>query len=105
MYCVVICTYVRTHCVHTYLPHLMFSPTQGGTAAPNFLTENEVYARVSDLFKDEDDLLAEFGQFLPDCTAHFSGMPPVRVCVCTLLFTVLSLCCVEFAAQPDCTHA
>jgi paired amphipathic helix protein Sin3a len=48
---------------------------EGGTPASNFLTENEVYARVSDLFKDEDDLLAEFGQFLPDCTAHFSGIP------------------------------
>ena len=42
-----------------------------------FLTENEVYARVSELFKDEDDLLAEFGQFLPDCTAQFSGLLPV----------------------------
>ena len=29
---------------------------------------------MSELFKDEDDLLAEFGQFLPDCTAHFSGV-------------------------------
>ena len=47
---------------------------QGGTAGPGFLTENEVYARVSELFKDEDDLLAEFGQFLPDCTAQFSGL-------------------------------
>ena len=47
---------------------------QGGTAGPGFLTENEVYARVSELFKDEDDLLAEFGQFLPDCTAQFSGI-------------------------------
>ncbi len=30
------------------------------------LTEAEVYSKVAALFKDQPDLLAEFGQFLPD---------------------------------------
>ncbi|XP_039298739.1 paired amphipathic helix protein Sin3b isoform X2 [Nilaparvata lugens] len=34
------------------------------------LTEAEVYAQVAKLFQNQDDLLAEFGQFLPDATNH-----------------------------------
>ncbi len=30
------------------------------------LTESEVYQQVANLFKHQEDLLAEFGQFLPD---------------------------------------
>lgn len=32
------------------------------------LTEAEVYSQVAKLFENQDDLLAEFGQFLPDAT-------------------------------------
>ena len=35
-----------------------------GPAKP--LTESEVYQQVANLFKHQEDLLAEFGQFLPD---------------------------------------
>lgn len=34
------------------------------------LTEAEVYAQVAKLFDQQDDLLREFGQFLPDATNH-----------------------------------
>ncbi|XP_075219291.1 paired amphipathic helix protein Sin3a-like isoform X2 [Lycorma delicatula] len=34
------------------------------------LTEAEVYSQVAKLFENQDDLLAEFGQFLPDATNH-----------------------------------
>lgn len=34
------------------------------------LTEAEVYSQVAKLFEHQDDLLAEFGQFLPDATNH-----------------------------------
>ena len=33
---------------------------------PNHLTETEVYAKVSKLFRNQEDLLNEFGQFLPE---------------------------------------
>ncbi|XP_049777829.1 paired amphipathic helix protein Sin3a-like [Schistocerca cancellata] len=36
------------------------------------LTEAEVYAQVARLFQNQEDLLAEFGQFLPDATSHHS---------------------------------
>ena len=55
----------------------MFHPTQGmqvGPAKP--LTESEVYQQVANLFKHQEDLLAEFGQFLPDANgAAPYGMP------------------------------
>lgn len=35
------------------------------------LTEAEVYSQVAELFENHKDLLAEFGQFLPDATSSF----------------------------------
>jgi histone deacetylase complex regulatory component SIN3 len=32
----------------------------------NYLSETEVYAKVAKLFKNQEDLLLEFSQFLPD---------------------------------------
>lgn len=34
------------------------------------LSETEVYGQVSKLFQEQEDLLSEFGQFLPDATSH-----------------------------------
>ncbi|XP_026742376.1 paired amphipathic helix protein Sin3a-like [Trichoplusia ni] len=47
-------------------------------------TEQEVYSQVAKLFENQDDLLAEFGQFLPDAKAvskpgdarHYPRSPP-----------------------------
>ncbi|XP_065206279.1 paired amphipathic helix protein Sin3b-like [Planococcus citri] len=36
------------------------------------LTETEVYSQVAKLFENQEDLLAEFGQFLPDASSHQS---------------------------------
>ncbi|CAH1252012.1 SIN3A [Branchiostoma lanceolatum] len=41
---------------------------EGYATAPT-LTEAEVYAQVAKLFQNQEDLLAEFGQFLPDANA------------------------------------
>ena len=47
-----------------------------------------MYAQVSKLFQNQEDLLSEFGQFLPDCTAQFGEVSHPfcilcqRVCVC-----------------------
>ncbi|TRZ01544.1 hypothetical protein DNTS_021818, partial [Danionella cerebrum] len=40
----------------------------GGSYTP-VLTEQEVYAEVAQLFKNQEDLLSEFGQFLPDANS------------------------------------
>ena len=41
---------------------------QSANARP--LTESEVYNQVAKLFASQEDLLAEFGQFLPDAIGH-----------------------------------
>ncbi|XP_059614340.1 paired amphipathic helix protein Sin3b isoform X2 [Phlebotomus argentipes] len=38
------------------------------------LTEAEVYTQVAKLFDKQDDLLREFGQFLPDATSHSASL-------------------------------
>uniref|UniRef100_A0A146LA21 Paired amphipathic helix protein Sin3a n=3 Tax=Lygus hesperus TaxID=30085 RepID=A0A146LA21_LYGHE len=44
----------------------------GAVSAGKHLTEAEVYSQVAQLFENHDDLLVEFGQFLPDATSHNS---------------------------------
>lgn len=44
---------------------------EGSGAMPGKqLTEAEVYSQVAKLFDQQEDLLREFGQFLPDATSH-----------------------------------
>lgn len=43
------------------------------------LTEAEVYSQVAKLFENQEDLLAEFGQFLPDAISH-QGNLQTRKC-------------------------
>uniref|UniRef100_A0A1B6C0M8 Paired amphipathic helix protein Sin3a n=1 Tax=Clastoptera arizonana TaxID=38151 RepID=A0A1B6C0M8_9HEMI len=38
------------------------------------LTEAEVYSQVAKLFENQEDLLAEFGQFLPDAISHQTNL-------------------------------
>jgi len=49
-----------------YVGHLQ------GLIAPNYkpLTETEVFSQVAKLFRNEEDLLKEFGQFLPDANGQ-----------------------------------
>jgi len=49
------------------------------------MTETEVYDRVARLFQDQPDLLAEFGQFLPDAGGGTASARAAAVClsVCT----------------------
>ena len=48
----------------------------GGAVPPGgkHLTEAEVYSQVAKLFENQEDLLAEFGQFLPDATNQQSAL-------------------------------
>ncbi len=46
---------------------------EGHPPSGRHLTEAEVYAQVSKLFQNQEDLLAEFGQFLPEATNDSSS--------------------------------
>ncbi|XP_071446323.1 paired amphipathic helix protein Sin3a isoform X2 [Hetaerina americana] len=43
---------------------------EGHSTPGKHLTEAEVYSQVAKLFENQEDLLQEFGQFLPDATSH-----------------------------------
>lgn len=63
--------------LHTYQKEQRHTREQGGAGGPTKpLTESEVYQQVANLFKNQDDLLAEFGQFLPDATggSNYGGV-------------------------------
>ncbi|SPP74224.1 uncharacterized protein LOC117588541 isoform X1 [Drosophila guanche] len=46
---------------------------EGSLNQGKMLTEQEVYTQVAKLFGQDEDLLREFGQFLPDATNHQSS--------------------------------
>ena len=48
---------------------------EGHQPTGRFLTEGEVFAQVATLFKNQEDLLNEFSQFLPEATNDASMMP------------------------------
>lgn len=45
-----------------------------GPGSGKHLTEAEVYSQVAKLFENQEDLLLEFGQFLPDATNQQSAL-------------------------------
>jgi hypothetical protein len=65
------------------VPHFPFQAT---VCPPGHkpLTEAEVYAQVAKLFQNQEDLLAEFGQFLPDANGSSSYQGYVSVCIIKL---------------------
>ncbi|XP_072320597.1 paired amphipathic helix protein Sin3a-like isoform X2 [Eucyclogobius newberryi] len=65
--------------LHTYQKEQRNAKEAGGNYTP-VLTEQEVYTQVARLFKNQEDLLSEFGQFLPDANnSMLLGKPPDRV--------------------------
>ncbi|XP_066964791.1 paired amphipathic helix protein Sin3a isoform X2 [Macrobrachium rosenbergii] len=50
---------------------------EGGNAPTRTLTETEVYEKVAKLFENQEDLLQEFGQFLPDATNNSAAQAAV----------------------------
>ncbi|XP_024909477.1 paired amphipathic helix protein Sin3a-like isoform X2 [Cynoglossus semilaevis] len=54
--------------LHTYQKEQRNAKEAGGNYTP-LLTEQEVYTQVARLFKNQEDLLSEFGQFLPDANS------------------------------------
>lgn len=57
--------------LHTYQKDQKISKEGSGSLnSTKTLTEQEVYTQVAKLFGQDEDLLREFGQFLPDATNH-----------------------------------
>ncbi|XP_068433700.1 paired amphipathic helix protein Sin3a-like [Clinocottus analis] len=54
--------------LHTYQKEQRNAKEAAGNYIPS-LTEQEVYTQVARLFKNQEDLLSEFGQFLPDANS------------------------------------
>nr|XP_061830842.1 paired amphipathic helix protein Sin3a-like [Nerophis lumbriciformis] len=54
--------------LHTYQKEQRNAKEAAGNYTPT-LTEQEVYTQVARLFKNQEDLLSEFGQFLPDANS------------------------------------
>lgn len=58
--------------LHKYQKEQRTVKETNGAYAPT-LSESEVYAQVAKLFKNDEDLLREFGQFLPDAGGGIGG--------------------------------
>ncbi|KAI5712713.1 hypothetical protein M8J76_006263 [Diaphorina citri] len=58
--------------LHTYQKEQKTSKEMHSNSGGKTLTEAEVYSQVAKLFENQEDLLAEFGKFLPDATNHNS---------------------------------
>lgn len=56
--------------LHAYQKEQKVIKEGSGTVPGKQLTEAEVYSQVAKLFDQQEDLLREFGQFLPDATSH-----------------------------------
>ncbi|XP_068170907.1 paired amphipathic helix protein Sin3a-like [Antennarius striatus] len=61
--------------LHTYQKEQRNAKEAGGSYTPA-LTEQEVYTQVARLFKNQEDLLSEFGQFLPDANSSMLLVKP-----------------------------
>uniref|UniRef100_A0A673CQC9 Paired amphipathic helix protein Sin3a n=1 Tax=Sphaeramia orbicularis TaxID=375764 RepID=A0A673CQC9_9TELE len=59
--------------LHTYQKEQRNAKEAGGNYTPA-LTEQEVYTQVARLFKNQEDLLSEFGQFLPDANSSMVSL-------------------------------
>lgn len=58
--------------LHTYQKEQKTFKEMHSNSGGKTLTEAEVYSQVAKLFENQEDLLAEFGKFLPDATNNHS---------------------------------
>ena len=75
--------------LHTYQKEQRNVKESGGTYTPT-LSEAQVFEQVAKLFKNQEDLLKEFGQFLPDAngsTGMAGSVSLVGWFVCLFVFT------------------
>uniref|UniRef100_A0A673M0L4 Paired amphipathic helix protein Sin3b n=1 Tax=Sinocyclocheilus rhinocerous TaxID=307959 RepID=A0A673M0L4_9TELE len=66
--------------LHTYQKEQLEVKESRGRSTGG-MTEDEVFSKVASLFKGQEDLLAEFGQFLPDAKRSLQGCSISKVTV------------------------
>ena len=81
--------------LHTYQKEQRAVKESGGTYQPS-LSEAQVFSQVSKLFENQEDLLQEFGHFLPDANgasglASTFGLGRVSIIAYPLICATLSL--------------
>lgn len=64
---------------------LLYKTFQGVHTGTKPLTEAEVYAQVAKLFQNQEDLLQEFGQFLPDANGAANALVSLVWHNCTII--------------------
>uniref|UniRef100_A0A7N6B3Z1 Paired amphipathic helix protein Sin3b n=1 Tax=Anabas testudineus TaxID=64144 RepID=A0A7N6B3Z1_ANATE len=64
--------------LHTYQKEQLEVKESRGTRGSSGMTEDEVFSKVASLFKGQEDLLAEFGQFLPDAKRSLVSKEPLK---------------------------
>uniref|UniRef100_A0A3Q3XNV3 Paired amphipathic helix protein Sin3b n=1 Tax=Mola mola TaxID=94237 RepID=A0A3Q3XNV3_MOLML len=62
--------------LHTYQKEQLEVKESRGSRGSSGMTEDEVFSKVASLFKGQEDLLAEFGQFLPDAKRSLNKKRP-----------------------------
>lgn len=60
-----------------------------GSRGSSGMTEDEVFSKVASLFKGQEDLLAEFGQFLPDAKRSLVSQATTETCRYCSAFNIL----------------
>uniref|UniRef100_A0A8C5D3E6 Paired amphipathic helix protein Sin3b n=1 Tax=Gouania willdenowi TaxID=441366 RepID=A0A8C5D3E6_GOUWI len=64
--------------LHTYQKEQLEVKESRGSRGSSGMTEDEVFSKVASLFKGQEDLLAEFGQFLPDANSLTGGKEQLK---------------------------
>ncbi|XP_026123713.1 paired amphipathic helix protein Sin3a isoform X1 [Carassius auratus] len=88
--------------LHTYQKEQRNAKEAGGNYTPT-LTEQQVYAQVAQLFKSQEDLLSEFGQFLPDANSSVVGFEiwPVEICGNNIYIIISVISHLVFLSYPQ----
>uniref|UniRef100_A0A8C6Q7S4 Paired amphipathic helix protein Sin3b n=1 Tax=Nothobranchius furzeri TaxID=105023 RepID=A0A8C6Q7S4_NOTFU len=72
--------------LHTYQKEQLEVKESRSSRGSSGMTEDEVFSKVASLFKGQEDLLAEFGQFLPDAKRSLT-VSQLKMISCTKCFT------------------
>jgi paired amphipathic helix protein Sin3a len=75
-------------CDEMIYQELMMIMMQGGVPSTTPLSESEVYGQVSKLFQNQEDLLSEFGQFLPDATSSHGLLGGFVSCLFSFVYHI-----------------
>uniref|UniRef100_A0A673HHP4 Paired amphipathic helix protein Sin3b-like n=1 Tax=Sinocyclocheilus rhinocerous TaxID=307959 RepID=A0A673HHP4_9TELE len=96
--------------LHTYQKEQLEVKESRGRSTGG-MTEDEVFSKVASLFKGQEDLLAEFGQFLPDAKrslakqSKFTKLCQSRDTICPCVLKTCSICGLLVLKQCICFYS